>query len=321
MPDNQKSVTQYFLGIDGGQSSTTAILGDESGQILGFGRGGPCNHVQGPGGYEKFVNAITGCVGQAAAELGGTPPITALCGGFSGGPADKEQILQEMFPGAQTFITNDARIALTGATAGGAGIITIAGTGSIALGRNDAGKEARAGGWGYVYGDEGGGFDLTRQALRAALREEEGWGPRTALTPMLLEHTGAPNVNDLLHRFYTTAWSRPQIAALSRLVAEAAESGDAVAIDILHAAAQQLAGYTGAVRAQLFSPGEVVRVAWIGGVFRNPILRFRFQTLVELADGCVAGDPLHGPAVGALLEAYRRAGRTVTLQGVPEEEK
>jgi N-acetylglucosamine kinase len=241
-----------------------------------------------------------------------------VCGGFSGGPADKEQLLAEMFPGAQVFTANDARIALIGATAGEPGIITIGGTGSIAFGRGRDGRTARAGGWGYVFGDEGGGFDLTRQALRAALREEEGWGPRTALTQALLADTGAANVNDLLHRFYTTDWPRPRIAALSRLVDREAANGDRVAGDLIHAAAQQLAGYTSAVRGMLFEPGESARVAWIGGVFQSDLLRERYRLIVELEDGNICAPPAYPPAAGALIEAYRLAGLNVALTGVPE---
>src|SRR5947209_3167873 len=81
--------------------------------------------------------------------------------------------------------------ALAGATRSGQGIITIAGTGSIAFGRNPAGRTARAGGWGYIFGDEGGGFDIARQATRAILRLEEGWGPPTALRETLLAATGS----------------------------------------------------------------------------------------------------------------------------------
>jgi len=304
-----------FLGIDGGQSSTTALIGDETGRVVGYGRGGPCNHVEGPGGRDKFIGAISGCV---AAAGGAGMRFRAVCGGFSGGPADKEQLLTEMFPGAQVFTTNDARIALTGATAGEPGIVAIAGTGSIAFGRGPDGRTVRAGGWGYVFGDEGGGFDLVRQALRAALREEEGWGPRTSLTPALLAETGAANANDLLHRFYTTDWARPRVAALSRLVDREAANGDAVAEDLIHAAAQQLAGYTAAVRGMLFAPGESARVAWIGGVFQSDRLRERYRLIVELEDGNFCGPPEHPPAAGALLEAYRLTGAGVSLSGVPD---
>lgn len=315
---------RLFLGVDGGQSSTTALVGDETGRVLGAGRGGPCNHVKGPEGRTKFVNAIGGCVSAACGHAGldeATVHFEACCLGFSGGPADKESILREMLRTGSLLVSDDALIALSGATAGQPGIITIAGTGSIAYGRNSVGQTARAGGWGYVFGDEGGGFDLTRQALRAALRFEEGWGPATALHPLLLAETGASTANELLHRFYTTDYPRPRIAGYSKLVDQAAQQGDAVARDLLKAAAQQLAGIAGAVRAQLFQAGEAARVAWIGGAFRSDLLREQFRLLVELEEGTVAGKPQFSPAAGALLEAYRAAGLTPELKNLPEEEK
>ncbi len=223
-----------------------------------------------------------------------------------------------MFPGAKISTTTDALIALTGATAGEPGMITIAGTGSISFGRNAARETARAGGWGYIFGDEGGGFDLTRQALRAALRQHEGWGPVTLLHDRLLEATGAADANDLLHRFYTTDWPRPKVAALSQLVDACAIEGDRVANDILQAAAQQLAGFTAAVRGQLFTDGEPAQVSWIGGVFQSEILLTRFRMLVELAEGNTTAQPRYGPAAGALLEAYRHAGLPPILSEVPD---
>lgn len=313
-------MNRYFLGIDGGQSYTTALIGDESGRVVGYGHAGPCNHVKGPEGRPKFINAINGCVGQARAGLGDIR-IESICGGFSGGPADKKSLLEEMFPGSKIFATIDGLIALTGATGGDPGIITIGGTGQMSFGRNAEGKTARAGGWGYMFGDEGGGFDLTRQALRASLREEEGWGPRTILREMLLQETGAADINDLLHRFYTVDWPRPKIAGLSKLVDRAAREGDRVAQDLLHASAQQLAGYTTAVRGMLFKSGEPARVCWIGGVFKSELLLTRFCMIVDLEDGNLSGPPKYGPAAGALIEAYRNANVTVPLSSVPELEK
>lgn len=317
-------MSKYFLGIDGGQSSTAALIGDEAGNIVGYGRGGPCNHVKGPEGRTKFVNAIGGCFREAARQAGFEAEalsIDAVYGGFSGGPADKQTLLEEMFPSSRVGVTNDALIALTGATAGGPGIITIAGTGSIAFGRNANGRIARAGGWGYVFGDEGGGFDLTRQALRAALRSEEGWGPPTVLRDVLLAETGAANANDLLHQFYTTDWPRPRIAALSKIVDRAAREGDAIALDLLHAAAQQLAGFASAIRGMLFEPGEPSPVSWIGGVFQSEILLERFRMLVELNDDVLATPARFIPAAGALIEAYWLAGINPSLSGVPEQTK
>jgi len=313
---------RYFLGVDGGQSSTTAIIGDEAGCVLGMGRAGPCNHVSTAEGKAKFVDAIHYSLNAAASQAGldsSGVRFTSACLGFSGGPADKEAILREMILSERMIVTNDALIALSGATAGQPGLIAIAGTGSIAFGRNSSGKTARAGGWGYMFGDEGSGFYITRQALRAALRSEEGWGPATSLRSILLQVTGAPDINQLLHRLYTPEFPRPRIAALAKLVDEAAENGDAPAGNILNEAAQQLAILIAAVREQLFQPGEAARVSFAGGVFRSRILLERFRMLIEMEGGNRFAPPAYGPAAGALLEAYQAAGIRCKLFNVPEE--
>lgn len=312
----------FFLGIDGGQSSTTAVIGDESGRVLGCGSGGPCNHVAASEGRAKFFGAITGCVGQACAEAGldaATVAFDSVCAGFSGGPVDKEAYLRELLRSGRFLVTTDALIALAGATAGAPGIITIAGTGSISYGRNAARKIARVGGWGYIFGDEGGAFDTTRQALRAILRHEEGWGPATVLREVLLEATGAADANDLMHRFYTPEYPRPLIASFSRLVDDASRQGDPVARNILLNAAQQLATTTSAVRSQLFGPAESAQVAPVGGMFSSELLAERFRLLVELEDGNAVIKPRYGPGTGALIEAYLLAGLAPSLTNVPRE--
>jgi N-acetylglucosamine kinase-like BadF-type ATPase len=310
-----------FLGLDGGQSGTTALVADERGTVLGMGKAGPCNHVSGPEGRAKFTAAIRGSVEGACHKAGVDAKFAAACLGFSGGPADKDALVRELIHAERFHVTDDAAIALTGATAGAPGIVTIAGTGSISYGRNEARKQARAGGWGHIFGDEGGAFDLTRQALRAALRFEEGWGPPTALHGLLLAETGASTANDLLHRLYTADFPKPRIAAMARLVDQAAENGDAVASELLNSAAGHLATITAAVRGQLFSAGETVRVAWMGGVFRGNVLRERFRMLVELEDGVTAGPPLHGPAAGALIEAFKLSNLEVKPGNLPPVEK
>lgn len=314
-------MAKYFIGVDGGQSSTTAMIGDETGRVVSHARGGPCNHVAATEAREKFLRVMGEVVSLALGGAGLPPDLTfeAGCFGFSGGPADKEALIDELFVIKRKLVTNDALIALAGAHAGKPGIITIAGTGSISFGRNGAGKVGRVGGWGFVFGDEGGGFDLTRQALRAALRQEEGWGPPTSLHRLLLEATGAKNANELLHKFYTPEFPRPRIAGFSKLVAQAAEAGDAVAEGLLDTAAQQLAGITLAAARMLFAPGEPVGASPIGGVFRAGRIESRFRELVEQSGPVRVAPPTYGPAAGALLEAYRLAGRMPELRGVPAE--
>jgi N-acetylglucosamine kinase-like BadF-type ATPase len=311
---------RLFLGVDGGQSGTTALIGDEAGHVLGAGSGGPCNHAEAGEGRQKLVRAVGDSVAGACAPAGLDPRavrFAAACLGMSGGPEDKQAILREILAADVVVVTDDAVIALAGATAGEPGIVAIAGTGSIAFGSNPAGRTARVGGWGYIFGDEGSGFDIARQALRAALRAEEGWGPPTALVGALLDATGSRDANGALHRFYTPDWPRSRVATLAPLVDEAAMAGDAVARDILHNAAQQLAVLTSAVRGQLWKPGEPARVAWTGGAFRSRILLERYRYLVELEDGNHTGPPQFNPAAGALIEAYRAAGLERRLSGVP----
>jgi N-acetylglucosamine kinase len=311
-------VSRWFLGVDGGQSSTSALIGDEAGHVVGVGYAGPCNHVSSVESQARFRGAIGGAVGAALQAAGLTEATFAsACLGLSGGPADKEALVRELVTAEQYRFTNDAVIALLGATGGAPGVIAIAGTGSIAYGRNSAGQTARAGGWGYVFGDEGGAFDLVRQAVRAALRHEEGWGHPTALREALLEATGAHDVNDLLHRFYTPEYPRSRVASYATLVDEAARNGDTAARDILHAAAQALATFVAAVRRQLFHRGEPAHISYIGGVFRSEILRERFTMLAQLESDCPVHAPALGPAAGALMEAYRMAGRNVHPSNAP----
>ena len=235
---------------------------------------------------------------------------------MSGGPDDKAALLHELLETDHLIVTHDAAIALAGATSGEPGIIVVAGTGSMAFGRNASGETARAGGWGYIFGDEGGAFDIVRQALRAVLREHEGWGARTALTPALLETTGASDANGLLHSFYSPDWPRARVADLARTVSRIAEEGDPIALRLLHQAAQELALLAGSVRRQLWGEAEAggagspnsVRVSWAGGVFESSNLRERFRMLIALERDAVCEPPRHGPAEGALLLAWQATG-------------
>lgn len=307
---------KLFLGVDGGQSGTTALIGDETGRILGEGEAGPCNHAGALEGRGKLERAVAGSVSAACARAGldaSTVEFAAACFGMSGGPDDKQEILAGILRTERLLVTTDAVTALAGATATGQGIIVIAGTGSIAFGRSAEGRTARAGGWGYIFGDEGGAFDIARQALRAALRMEEGWGPPTSLRETLLASTESRDANHALHRFYTDEWPRSRVATLAASVDEAAMNGDGVALEILNGAAMQLAMLAAAVRTQLWKSGEAVEVAYIGGVYQSRMLLERFRMLVEMESGSHCRAPLYGPAEGALLEAYRAGGFNPTL--------
>jgi N-acetylglucosamine kinase-like BadF-type ATPase len=301
---------KLFLGVDGGQSGTTALIGDETGRVLGSGRGGPCNHAAAAEGRAKLERAVSESLSAAREQAGLAASVRfeAACFGMSGGPDDKHAILARLVGADRLTVTTDAEIALCGATATGQGIIVIAGTGSIALGRNGADARVRAGGWGYIFGDEGSAFDIVRQALRFVLRMEEGWGPATGLRQILLEATGSRDANEALHRFYAPEWPRDRVARLAPLVDEAAGAGDPGAVEVLNYAALQLATLATSVRAQLWKPRDEVTVAYSGGVFASGMVLERFRLLLELDTGTHCAPPVYSAAEGALREAYRAAG-------------
>ena len=107
-------MSAYFLGVDGGQSSTTAIIGDSDGRVLGLGKAGPCNHVSAPEAAAKFLTVIGGCVREAAAQAGiGKLHFASACLGFSGGAEDKAPLLDRIFSADRVDVTHDWLIALS----------------------------------------------------------------------------------------------------------------------------------------------------------------------------------------------------------------
>jgi len=298
-------VKRYFLGVDGGGTSTVACVGDARGSVLGTGAAGGCHRS----------DSLGRCLRLACREAGLNAEVVrfeAAVLGFSGGGAAQRERVGRVVRSGRITVTDDASIALDGATRGEPGIVTIAGTGSISVGRNGAGKRARAGGWGYLFGDEGGAVDIVREAVRAAVRYEEGWGPETRLHGALLEATGAASANEMLHGFYGRGDVRKRLARHAVLVDHAAADGDPIAVELLHNAAHKLATLTAAVRAQLFPPGVPVAVAYVGGVFGSRRVLERFRMLVELEGGCGVNAPRLTPAEGALAAAYASAGLSVT---------
>src|SRR5260370_33003791 len=136
---------RLFLGIDGGQSSTTALIGDAAGQIQGWGVGGPCNHAGKAEGRARLTRAITDSVTQACTRANvdiASATFEAACVGMSGGPEDKAAIIAELLHTGQLVTTDDAVIARAGAPAAEPGILTIAGTGPVRLGRKPRGPSA-----------------------------------------------------------------------------------------------------------------------------------------------------------------------------------
>ncbi len=311
----------YFLGVDGGQSSTRAVIGDDKGMLLGRGASGSCNHVGAGDGEAKLRRVVSDVVCGACADagLGTDTRFNAACLGMSGGPDDKCSILRETVNAESITVVTDAEIALAGAADGGPGVVALAGTGSIAYGKNKDGRTARVGGWGYIFGDEGSAFDIVKRALRAGLAAEEGWGPETKLVDTIKTASSSKTMNETMHRFYLDVWPRDRIAALAPLVNDAAGGGDRVALSVLREAGRLLGGLANAACRNLSPDGaESLQVYPVGGVFESAAVRGSFK---DSLTGCAeyAERPRRLPVVGALILAYRSAGLHPAIQRAAKE--
>ena len=168
---------------------------------------------------------------------------------------------------ARILVVNDALIALQAGIGDGPGIVIVSGTGSIAYGRNAAGEAARAGGWGYVLGDEGSGYWIGRLALRAVVRHADGRGRATSLTPRLLGHFGVSRATELIQKVYHEELGPRAIAALAVHVQEARDEHDLVATAILNQAIDELIVAATAVMTRLELKDDPFTLVLAGGMF------------------------------------------------------
>ena len=305
----------YFLGVDGGATSTTCAVATDEGVILGIGHGGPSNHILAPGGRERARAALEEALRNALASAGVLRvEFRAAQFGMTGINANTEPaqvfagVTADVLAARSVGIDNDALVARAGALACRPGVVVIAGTGSVALGEDAGGRQAKAGGWGYIFGDEGSGFALGLGAVRAALRARDGTGPETVLTERIPGAIGR-GLGEIAPAFYETRIHRSQIAALAPVVTAAAADGDAVSQELVREAADWLAVLAAAVIRRLTWPEGTVGVAPVGGVFSaGPIVLHPLKrALAAHAPGAVLVPPRFVPPVGALLLALRAA--------------
>ncbi len=304
-----------YLGVDGGQSSTKAVVGDGAGAILARASAGPCNQVV-PGIETQILSdTVAQLLSELRTRAGIAPnaPFNAVCYALSGGPSGNESLLQTMAGATEVEFTTDAHAALDGATAGHAGISVIAGTGSIALARDDMGRTVRCGGWGYVFGDEGGAFDIVRRAVREMLNAHEGEGKVTRLCDMLLEATGAVTPHDAMRRLYASDWPRSRIARLAVSVDRMATNGDPSALRVMNAAGDALADLALRARAALGAQASGLAVHPCGGVFASRAVRTVLKRRLAAA-GAPVCEPRFDGATGALIRALRHSGRPIALR-------
>ena len=309
-----------FVGLDGGQSGTRAVLADESGHVLSIGHGPACDHLTGPNGYSINAAAIHGAIGDALTKAhAATGDVVAVGMGLTTAPREIaaqptfEKIVREIADPAHIWVDHDAATNLAGATAGEPGLMVIGGSGSISYGLNADGKEGIAGGLGYLMGDEGSAWWIGINALQAAARAADGRGPQTRLLPYALEHFSIPTIRHLHLFLYSDEFTRPSVSGITVDVARLAAE-DEVAREIMTTAGEKLAGLVLAVIRQIHSPGEDVDVYPTGGVFRaGEVVMSPFgRTLSGAWPEITIREPKLEPVYGALIRGYQAAGITVS---------
>lgn len=307
-------MTRFFLGVDGGGSKTAALVVDESMRRRGGGLSGGSNHLR--VGIELATRNVERAINIALVEA--EIPITqiefAYCGiAGSDHPVHRQKVVEALsvfFPRGNFTVDNDARIALTGAIGWNPGVVVIAGTGSVAFGRNAEGQEARAGGWGPTIGDEGSGYAIARVGLSAVVRAFDGRSPATKMTDILCQRYNMCHPADLPRVIYAPDTHTDDIAVYCRMVIEAAEADDTIAKRILDNAGRELARSAIAVSRKLEMLDHPIIVAYVGGAFNAGrfVLDPMNEVLLEQAPLAKLQPPLHTPVEGAAMMALRGPG-------------
>lgn len=236
---------ELTLAIDGGGTRTGAVLFDHTGRVKWKAEGG---HSNPNACADSMLRHVFGELLEPAAAYLEKPEADAglrIFAGISGcsHPASSKRlcsILGSLFPNTSDItVTHDGINALFRGTHGRPGIVAISGTGSLIMAKDQNGDEHRVGGWGYLMGDEGSGYDIGRRAVKAVLNEYDGMGPRTGLTAGILSLFQADSPPDMIPVIYEKG--RSLVASFAPLVEKAAVRGDGIALEIINASAASLA--------------------------------------------------------------------------------
>lgn len=231
---------ETYLGIDGGGSKTRALLVDAKGCKLHYAESGPSNlNAYG----DDIVRTSLSDVYHQCIKVTNTVP-TASCFGLAGAgntiTREKLKVIIEKFCPQDSTITSDAAIALEGAFGGGPGILLIAGTGSVCLGKSSDGKVVQTGGWGWLADDAGSAGWIGQRALEIALQQNDGRIDGRAVRDAVFIQLGISTSEEISPKLYQPLLGRYEIAALSHCVLELAQSGDDTAQHIYQCALDEL---------------------------------------------------------------------------------
>ncbi len=311
-------IASYVIGLDGGGTKTSIQLADLSGKVLSESHGGPSNFQI--IGIEESARTIIDLVETCCHSIGcNVSEIGSIVAGLTGAGRQSDQ--QRMAEGVRGFaqsrgiylgdlaVESDARIALEGAFLGDPGIIVIAGTGSIVFAKDGRGKTYRAGGWGRLIGDEGSGYQIGQEALRAVARMIDGRGKKTLLARMIGSQFGLRSQDEIIKALYK---DRFDLASIAPLVVQAAHKRDTAARMILETAALELVeiirAAVGRMKTGSRQPRRPIPLAFVGSLLDSENV---YSTIVRALirkklRNISIERPIAKPVRGALLMALVR---------------
>ncbi|WP_182086142.1 BadF/BadG/BcrA/BcrD ATPase family protein [Aureimonas sp. ME7] len=290
---------ELILGIDGGGSKVLVALADRSGRIRRTARGGGVNPMDNPGWRDELERHLLpfrdepnlSAVAAALPAYGEVARLSAL----------QRDAIAQLFPKVRHAVLNDVEGAHLGAFAGQPGILVLSGTGSMSWARDAAGVSARAGGWGHILGDEGSSHWIGQKALNLVGQSLDARAPETALASILFDRLGLDRsdpINALGDWVTTLGNPRAEIAAISVIVDEVAQGGDAGAIGLIEEAAHELAKHFHAVASHCGARADWTHA---GGTFASALL----LEAVARRIGRPPVAPKLPPVGGALVAAAR----------------
>lgn len=301
---------RYYIGADGGGTKTAFALADENARIL--------SRVDAPGSsykmygldavLERLRSGVDDCLAGAGIKAG---KLAGLCLGMPcyGENPEADARLKAgadvLFSPAPVLLVNDAEVGWAGSLSCRAGINIVAGTGSIAFGRDGRGAFARSGGWNEFFGDEGSCYWVGRYTMELFSKQADGRIPRGALYELIRREFSLDSDFAFLDRMEQNYQPlRDRVAGLQLLTEQAARAGDASCVALYEKAAQELALIVAGVKNQLSFAGET-RVSYSGGLFRaGELVLTPFTDLLTRLD-CVLQHPEQDPLTGAVLLAIQ----------------
>lgn len=306
-------MSEYVIGLDGGGTKTGVALLNLRGELISHDEVGPSNYHN--VGVEQSRRTIEEACIQIIKRMGvDANDVRTVVASLAGLDCSLDfkvmEDAMEGFPIGRITLVHDSMSALYATNAGKEAAIIIAGTGSATAGINGRGEYARAGGWGYLLGDEGSAFYIAKRGIVAVLMEYEGRGQNTMITRFLMDRFNARAPDEIIWCVYTKGMSIVEFAKLAPLVTEAARGGDGIAIGILRDAGRELANTVCGVIRRLGMEKDEFPIGLIGGVFKagELVMKPLEEAVREVAPRSYLTHPRFPPVIGASLIALEKAG-------------